>query len=339
MLERGRTMERLHRASARIAILLCLTALLAASGTTATAQQMPDTPGQASPAPTDSDTVLLTVTVMDKKGNYVGGLDKSAFTVYDNKVPQEISFFNAQDEPASVGIIFDFSTSVINADRELLAEAVNALSRFIKLGHSANEYFVVSFATQPRLLIDWTRADKALEEIQSKLMRVDKKNEATALFDACYLGIEKMRDRPHSRRALLVISDGMDSVSDYSFKDVRERLRETGVLLYSIGIVDDGPMASSLALEGSSVLAEFSSVSGGAAVFPDSKKKLIDTFDQISIELRHQYVLGFKPQGVKADGKLHQLKVKVVAPPSSPPSSSKLSSRSRDGYYAAKGPR
>jgi Ca-activated chloride channel family protein len=297
------------------------------------AQQTPDMPGQAAKA--DPDSILLTVTVMDKKGNYVGGLDKSAFTAYDNKVPQEISFFNAQDEPASVGIIFDFSSSVIYTDREQLAEAVNALSRFIKLGHDANEYFVIGFATRPRLLVDWGRADKVLEEIRGKLGPFEKEKEATALYDACYLGIEKLRDRPHARRALLVISDGQDSISDYSFKDVRERLRETGVLFYSVGIVEGGQTGSSLAMEGTAVLNEFSTVSGGVAVFPDSKKKLNATFDQIAVELRHQYVLGFKPQGVKTDGKLHQLKVKVTPPPSM----SKLFSRSRDGYYAAKVPR
>jgi Ca-activated chloride channel family protein len=315
-------MESLHRAFARVAALFCLV-LAPATVSSVVAQESPD-----------ADSILLTVTVTDKKGDYVGGLDKSAFTVYDDKVPREVSFFDAQDEPASVGVIYDLSRSVYNTYRERLVAAGNALSRFVKLGHSANEYFVVGFADRPRLLIDWTPAEKSLPEFQGNLGRVEIEGEGTALFDACYLGIEKMKGSRHSRRAILLISDGMDWESSRTFKDVRERLRETGVLFYSIGITSHSDMMSSLATQGIAFLKELSSVSGGAAFFPESKKELNAAFDQIAAELRHQYVLGFKPPSDKADGRLHQLKVKITSAPNAP--QSKLSARSRDGYYPAK---
>ena len=331
-------MERLHRAFSRTALFLCLTLLPVGISPPAVAQQTPQSPIKqtARPERPPDDSIVLAVTVMDRKGNYVGGLGKTAFSVYDNKVPQEVSFFSAADEPASIGIIFDLSGSTLNQEREQLVAAGKALLRFIKLSHGANEYFVIGFANHAQLLLDWTGGEKAAEEMSSKLNRVNVAGGGTALFDACYLGIEKMRSRPSRKRAILLISDGMDNLSHYKFTDVRERLRETGVLLYSIGIVARNDPGSSLGLEGQAVMDELSAVSGGVAVFPDSRKKIDAAFDQIAIELRSQYLLGFKPPGDSADGKWHQLKVKVTPPPTAPPSMSNLSARSRGGYYAAK---
>ena len=283
----------------------------------------------------DEDSVQLTVTVTDKKGNYIGGLTRDAFTLYDKKVPQKINYFSAKDEPVSVGIILDFSMSVAGHGRERLSGVRAALLRFIQMGNSANKYFVISFANRPRLLIDWTDSRGALEGI-GNADHVPVEGTQTALYDSCYLAIEKMRGRASSRRALLLVSDGQDSFSSYTFKDVREGLKESGVVLYSIGILGSNDAGSSLGLEGQAVMTELSSASGGVAVFPDDKRKINALFEQIAIELRNQYLIGFTPSIDQADGKWHQLKLKLTPPPNAPPSMSKLLVRSREGYYALK---
>lgn len=328
-------MSYLRGAFALTAFLLCLILLSAVTLPPIVAQQTPNPAGQATPQERPSyDSMVLTVIVIDKKGNYVGGLDKSAFTIYDNKLPQEINFFSAQDEPLSVGVIFDLSSSVKNTNRELLATAAEAFSRFVKSGQSANEYFVITFANRPQLLIDWTRGDKILEAA-SDLKRANREGGATALYDACYLGIEKMRTSSYPKQALLLISDGVDSLSDYTFKDVRERLREMGVPLYSIGISGIAEPGSTLGMEGAAVMQELSSASGGVAVFPDDKKKINDAFDLLARRLRHQYLLGFKPPTDKSDDKWHQLKIEVTPPSNAASSMSKLVARTRAGYYPA----
>jgi Ca-activated chloride channel family protein len=188
------------------------------------------------------------------------------------------------------------------------------------------------------LLVDWTRGDKFIEEVAGKVNMLTPDGNDTALYDACYLGIEKVRRGHYRKQALLLISDGLDSISRYKFKDVRERLRETGVPLYSIGIVPDPDRGfyTEAEAQGKAVMEELSSVSGGVTVYPGNSQKIEAAFEQIAIELRRQYLLGFKPSNGKADGQWHSLKIKVAAPPGAPSSASKLSVRSRSGYYAAK---
>jgi Ca-activated chloride channel family protein len=145
-----------------------------------------------------------------------------------------------------------------------------------------------------------------------------------------------MRSGAHPKQVILLISDGQDNESRYTFKEVRERLKETGVLVYSIGILGGNDPGSSLGMEGQSLLDEWSAVSGGKAFFPQDKKEIDASFDRIATELRHQYVLGFKPSKETADGKWHRLKIKVTPPLTAKGRKQSAFVRYRDGYYAAK---
>ena len=326
-------MKRLHYTYVRAAFSLRLILLLVAFNIPIIGQQPLNPAGQIATPPPDKDSILLAVTVTDKKGNHVGGLDKSAFTIYEDKVSQEISFFAAKDETASIGIIFDLSGSMVGGKR--LTDARNAVLRFMELSNSADEYFVVAFSGRPRLVIDWTRGGKAVAEEFSKYDFTARSGKG-ALYDACYLSIEKMRSGAHHKQAILLITDGQDSDSRQTFKDVKERLKETSVILYSIGVFGASDFGSSLGMEGQSVLKDFSETSGGLAFFPENKKKVDEIFDRIALELRHQYLIGFKPSQDNADGKWHKIKIKVTPPPTATGSTQSLHTRSREGYYAAK---
>jgi Ca-activated chloride channel family protein len=217
--------------------------------------------------------------------------------------------------------------------------AWNALLHFIELSHSDNEYFVVAVSSRPALLIDWTRTSKTAAEQLNRYKLTSERHGNTALYDACYFSLEKMRGGAHSKQAILLFSDGQDNNSKYTFKDVREQLKETGVLLYSIGITGSNDPGSSLGMAGQSALDELSAASGGKAFFPNTIEDINVLFDRLAVELRHQYLLGFKPSQDKADGKWHKIKIKVTPPSAANGRAPDVSVRHREGYYATKNPR
>src|SRR5688572_12376445 len=225
---------------------------------------------------TSTDLITLTVTVTDTYGRYVSGLSKSAFAVYDNKQQQEITFFSHDDSPVSVGVIFDVSGSM-SGDK--VKRARDALAKFIQTSHDSDEYFLIAFNSRAQLLNDRTRDGDA---ILNRLTFVETKSQ-TALYDACYLGVEKVQRGAHPKRALLLISDGQDNDSRYTFNELRKLLKESDVTLYAIGILSGSDAGSSLGMEGQGILDELSVVSGGKAFFPRSAAEMDDNFEQIAL--------------------------------------------------------
>lgn len=287
-------------------------------------------PGQQKPVPeidgpviVNTDLITFTVTVTDTYGRFVSGLSKNAFTVFDEKKPQEITFFSDDDSPVSVGVIFDVSGSM-SGDK--VKRARDALSKFIQTSHNSDEYFLIAFNSRAQLLLDRTRDGNS---VLDKLTFVNTKDN-TALYDACYLGVEKVQRGAHPKRALLLISDGQDNNSRYTFNELRRLLKESDVVLYGIGILGGGDAGSALGMEGQGILDELASVSGGKAFFPRSAAEMDDIFEQIALELRHQYSIGYKPSNFSNDGRWHKVKVKVTPPRGLP----RLFVRTKEGYYA-----
>lgn len=275
------------------------------------------------PVITNTDLITVTVTVTDTYGRYVSGLGKNAFTVLDEKKPQDITYFSDDDSPVSVGVIFDVSGSM-GGDK--IKRARDALSKFIQTSHNMDEYFLIAFNSRAQLLLDKTRDGN---QVLDKLTFVQTRNN-TALYDACYLGVEKVQRGAHPKRALLLISDGQDNNSRYTFGELRRLLKESDVTLYGIGILSGSDAGSSMGMEGQGILDELASVSGGKAFFPRSNAEMDDIFEQIALELRHQYSIGYKPANFTNDGRWHKIKVKVTPPRGLP----RLFVRAKDGYYA-----
>jgi Ca-activated chloride channel family protein len=283
-------------------------------------QQPPEVDG---PVMVNTDLITLTVTVTDTYGRYVSGLGKGAFTVIDEKRPQEITFFSDDDSPVSVGVIFDLSGSM-SGDK--VKRARDALAKFIQTSHNSDEYFLIAFNSRAQLLLDKTRDGNS---VLDKLTFVQTRSQ-TALYDACYLGVEKVQRGSHPKRALLLISDGQDNNSRYTFNELRRLLKESDVTLYGVGILSGSDAGSSMGMEGQGILDELANVSGGKAFFPRSSAEMDDIFEQIALELRHQYSIGYKPDNFVNDGRWHKIKVKVTPPRGLP----KLFVRTKEGYYA-----
>jgi Ca-activated chloride channel family protein len=330
--------KRLRRAFVPVVFFSCLILLLFGFNIAVVAQQTPNQTEQIAIPRPDADSIVMPVTVMDKKGNPIDGLDKNAFAISDNKFPQEITFFESRDEPVSIGIIFDLSGSMTGSKKLRAARA--AVLHFMELSHSDNDYFVIAFASRPLVLIDWTHDSKTAAGKLSRYYFTSKNanttSSNTALYDACYLGVEKMASSAtHSRQAILLITDGQDNNSQYTFANVRERLKETGVTFYSVIIVDDD-LGSSLGMGAQAEFDELSAISGGKAYFPGTVEEINVLFDRIAMELRHQYLLGFNPSKDKADGKWHRIKIKVIPPPIATGHAPTVYVRNREGYYSRK---
>ncbi len=277
---------------------------------------------------TNTDLITFTVTVTDLYGRFVSGLGKNAFSIFDDKHQQEISFFSDDDAPVSVGVLFDVSGSM-SGDK--VKRARDALSHFVQTSHDRDEYFLIAFNSRAQLLMDRTRDGNA---VLDKLTFVQTKNN-TALYDACYLGVERVQRGTHPKRALLLISDGQDNNSRYTFNELRRVLKESDVVLYAIGILGGNDQGSSLGMEGQGTLDELAGVSGGKAFYPRSAAEMDDIFEQIALELRHQYSIGYRPPNFVNDGKWHHIKVKVAPPRGLP----RLFVRSKEGYFAIANPK
>ena len=270
-----------------------------------------------------TDLITLTLTVTDLYGRYVSGLTKNAFTVMDNGKEQEITFFSDSDAPASVGILFDISGSM---SAEKIAKARNALSKFINTSHPNDEYFLIAFNKRAQLLLDRTRDGDA---VLQKLTLVQPKHN-TALYDAVYLGLERVSRGTHQKKALLIISDGQDNASRYNFGEVKRLMKESDIVTYAVGILGGNDASSSIGMMGQAFLDELTSVTGGRSFYPAGDAEMDEIFERIALELRHQYSVGYTPPNFTPDGKWHKVKVKVKPPRGLP----RLTVRSREGYYA-----
>ena len=267
------------------------------------------------------DMVLIPVTITDPMNRLVTGLEQEDFQIYENNGQQQIRSFACEDAPVSIGIIFDLSGSMTSK----LIRARESILQFIKTANPQDEFFVVGFNDRPELIEDFT---SSVEDIQARLATV-RSGHRTALLDAIYFGLAKMKEAKHERKALLIVSDGGDNRSRYTEGELRAQVRESDVELYAIGIFD--PYAPTPEERtGPQLLNDLSEETGGRLFRVDDLSEMGDIAEKISTELRNQYVIGYRPKDLSRDGKWRKVKVKLNPPQGLPP----LTVHARTGYYA-----
>jgi Ca-activated chloride channel family protein len=265
-------------------------------------------------------TVLIPVTVTTKQG-IVTDLQKDIFRIYEGDTLQEIGSLAPKDAPISVGLLLDLSGSMrtkINAARE-------SLLRFIQTSNPENEYFLIGFNDDPRLLKNFTTS---IEDIRSSLATVVPEHR-TALYDGIDLGLAKMKDARYERHVLLVVSDGADNKSTHTFSQVRTNSGSSNVQIYSIVIID--PYAATPEERiGPGFLSELSEETGGRMLPVNDIREMSGIAERISTELRIQYVISYTPRELPHERKWRKVKVKLNPPQGLPP----LTVHARTGYYA-----
>jgi Ca-activated chloride channel homolog len=274
------------------------------------------------PIRTEVTLALVNVTATDPYGRIVTGLEKENFRVFEDGIEQEIVAFSSEDVPVSIGLIFDMSGSM----SDKIQKARQAAVQFLQTANPRDEFFLVSFGDRAELARSFT---SNIEELQNGMIYTTARGR-TALFDAIYLGLSQMRGARNSKRALLIISDGGDNHSRYTESDMRNFVKEADCQLYSIGLFDADRGRTLEELYGPTLLSEITELTGGR-VFPvTSLDELPDIAAKIGLELRNQYVLGFKPANTRHNGAWRKIKVKLVAPRGLPP----LNIYAKTGYYA-----
>ena len=292
----------------RIAALASIAALLSPP---TTAQEKPTFSAR-------SELVVLHVTVEDRKGTYISGLQKDAFSVLEDGKPQEVQFFSAADTPASIGLLVDSSTSMMNRRDMAVAAAVG----FTEQSNPEDEIFVIAFNEnvseiwQPRV-IGLTN----MVSMRATLMGGIAAHGKTALYDAIVQGLDRLSRGKHTRQVLVLISDGGDNASAATLKDVLSRTRSSEAAIFTVMLKDP------IAREGNPrLLKRLAADTGGEYFEPDHMRDMPETLEHIARDIRSAYTIGFVPSSDEADRALRKLRVDVRT------QGRTLKARTRGGY-------
>jgi VWFA-related protein len=284
------------------------------------AQQNPPAGSDAAPIRAEVTRVNMLFSVTDKRGHFVTDLNRSDFTVSENKKPQKILEFTSEsDLPLRLGILIDTSNSIrdrFHFQQEAATNFINGVMR------PQDRAVVVSFDTAAELVADLTNDAHVLENAVRNL----RPGGGTALYDAIYFTCKEklMRDQPmyKFRRAMVILSDGDDNESRYSRDQALEMAQRADTVIYTIST-----NISHIETEGDKVMRYFAEQTGGASFFPFQANDLNQSFENIANELRHQYNLFYRPEPLKNDGQYHRVQIKVK-------NRKDLVVRARKGYYA-----
>lgn len=261
---------------------------------------------------TGIEIINLTVTVTDSQGRLIAGLDRDAFSVFEDGVKQELALFNKDRLPLSVVLLMDASASM----EDKVLPSRTAAKRFVATLVPADRARVVSFNNRIDVLQDFTN-DKEL--LNAGIDRLQPQG-ATALHNAFYVSIKELQKEKQTgaaarRQAIILLSDGENTASIVTDEQVIDLARKAEISIYSIRLTTDfegdkGRAAFSQATHLLSVLAR---ETGGQAFFPAQLQELDSVYDRIAEEMRTQYSLGYVPTNLKKDGRYRRIVVRVPA--------------------------
>lgn len=274
----------------------------------------------------DTELVLLDVTVVDQNNNPIYTLGKEDFSVFEDKIKQDIENVTREEVPISLGLVIDTSGSM----RSKLQTVTDAALKLIREMKGADEAFVAQFKTEPELVIDFTKDKKELEEALGDLYT----SGGTSLLDAVIATSDYAHEKGKQRRkALVIITDGLERNSSVKEKEVLEAIKENEVQVYLVGFISEdepqGLFSRSPAKKAKELLTRLAEDSGGRAFFPAAVTEMSSIAAQIGKDLRTQYVVSYYPSNQSRDGKFRTVRVNVT-----PKDNRRLIARTRQGYYA-----
>ena len=280
----------------------------------------------------DVNLVVLHATVLDPKGRQVNDLKGENFRVFEDGALQKLSVFSHADIPVTLGIVIDDSGSM----REKRAAVNAAAVTFVKTSNPQDQVFVVNF--NDIYYLD-TPGDFAtnIEELKSALDKIDSRG-GTALYDAVYASLDHLKLGNRDKKVLLVISDGEDNASRYTFEELFAYAQKANAVIYAIGLLgqqEPGGLFKNRrggAKRAGKILEKVARATGGQAYFPRSLNEVEPTCVQIARDIRNQYTLAYYPTNAAKDGTFRAVRVEVAAPDRR----LKLQVRTRTGYFAPK---
>jgi len=272
------------------------------------------------------ETVHVTVTVTDSNGRLIPGLTKEDFEVFEDGQSVPVTQFTDKRVPVSLGLLLDVSDSMLG---QPIADARGALDRFVgDLLEPGDEAFVASFNHAPRIVATWTQPPSALRGTLDDV----KPTGGTAIYDALVASAPLFGRRQHTRAALIVISDGADTASDYTLMQARDLVRRTDPFIYAVAI-DSGDKGRVSTRVNPEALREITGPSGGYTEVIRSTTDLGPATERIANELNHQYSIGYTPTK-PPDGQWRSIRVRVKE--RADLTGGPYFARARRGYFAVK---
>lgn len=271
----------------------------------------------------DVNLVMLRVSVVDAKGEFVPGLKLENFKVFEDGVQQKVDVVRQEDAPVSMGLLIDNSGSM----RDKRPNVNVAALTFIKTSNPEDEEFVAhfndlySFDLDKPFTNNLGELGKALEQTESR--------GATALYDAILTSMDRLKSGYNSKKVLLIVTDGQDNSSHNTLEATLDRLKHSNVMVYAVGLFhDEEPKSAETARQ---ALTAITQATGGAAYFPESSQEVADICTHIAYDIRHQYSVGYYPTK-PADRSFRLVRVEVTPPATV----GTVSVRTRTGYFAAR---
>jgi Ca-activated chloride channel homolog len=268
----------------------------------------------------DVSMALVPVTVIDPNGRNVTGLRRENFRLMDGKEPREIASFSREDQPVSVGLIFDCSRSMTDK----FAVAREAPVQLFQQLNEKDQSFLVTVSDSPALQRGMT---SAFGELRDALLFTSPKG-STSLLDGVYMGLAEIKKANNPRKALIVVSDGGDNNSRYTVRELKKIAMESETQIFSIGLHTSPQTPEEQ--DGPRLLEDLARASGGIHFSLERPSQIAEVMAKIGLTLHNQYVLGYYPPLTSQSGKYRPITVQLRVPEGLPP----LRIFARTGYYA-----
>ena len=265
----------------------------------------------------DVNLVEVHVNVVDNRDRPVGNLGKENFRLFEDQVQQNITVFKHEDIPVSLGLVIDNSRSIEPRKQRLDSAALS----FVRRGNPDDETFIVHFDDTARLARDFTASISELEETLASVKPFGQ----TAIYDALILALDHMQEAKHTKKTILLITDGVDNVSKHTLDEAIEATKRSRVAVYTVGLLSE-----SGGQKAEDSLIRMAEASGGRAYFPQTAEEAGSVMDRVARDLREQYTLGYFPMNPVLNGAWRSVRVQVVPPPKV---TAKLNANYRHGYY------
>ena len=284
--------------------------------------------------------LTIYATVSNKKGEAVSDVKAEQFRLFEEGKEKQITSLSNENEPLTVGILLDVSSSMTRAWRKVDGKSVlrQCVADLINFSNKDNEYFIVTFGEKLNVIQELTRDHDELGKALNRAAEF-RAQESTKLFDAVYSGLKKISEGSYRKKVLIVVSDGDDSDSLYNFAELRRAINDSNTLIYFVGMFANDDYVSFFGLSGKLFSNELARISGGkafAAALKNSDEKKLkaeDVFSLLTQELQKQYAITFDVSPAGEKNKWHDIELKLSLTKDQEKSLGKLSVRTRSGYF------
>jgi len=286
---------------------------------------VPDVPANVATFKSDVDIVSVDVAIIDNKGHFIPNIPKGNFRVLEDNVPQQVKSFNKAEAPMTVCVLIEFSARYQQYWSGTWYQTLSAAYGFLQTLKPDDYVAVISYDMNEEILSDFTTDKRQTYEAMQRL-RIPGFKESN-LYDAL-ADTEDRMSKIEGRKAIVLISSGIDTFSKLTFDKARRAIQDGGVPVYAIGLMQAlrimaEPRMNSIQemdfIQADSQMKTFASETGGMAFFPRFYGEFPGIFHSISDALRNQYSIGYEPANKARDGKFRKIKVELVNPATNEP--------------------